>query len=705
MLRTRRSPFTLAAAVALTFALGACGGGGSSLPASGIGSVTQPTTPTQNDNAPAKMVISIPPKSAASSMRNPKYISASTKSMTIGILSNGKTTQVAEADLTPTSPSCAVVSGGATQCTVNFLGAAGSNTFVLTMYDAIGGKGNVLSTGNVNATLTAGTNTTIAVDLDGVPASLSLVLGVASLPVGAASTTSVTVQANDADGNLIIGPGGFASPITLAITGDTYKTLALSSTTVSSPGQLVTLGYDGGSNVGSTITPSASGVTSATAATFGASGASLTLFEYFDTVNNIYGQPSAIAASSNGTAAIMLELEGPSYCCSDAIAIASPSGYQKVFAGDTTDPYNLPAAGSVTVPGATIVHGMAQNLESEEFEAYGGVAVNPTSGLIYYATVFSTTSAPNCSGQNEYSGTLGVLNPTAGTATEKILKGIPGSIHVDTTGNVWFLEYSGQCNGTNLLGSDEFAIGELSSSGTLTETPFSVAGLSAINYPGDMSISPDGSQMYIGADDSTGVYKIATASMSAAVNAAVTNTPDIMTIASAPDGTTAWFSDDEPAENYFYGYIPGSKAFSTTNVSETPFPINTFYSYDMAYADGSFWMAGAENGTGIGRLSGLASGTPVSGYYAMPNPSANAGCCGSNYAGQQLEGISAAGGYVWAADDNYANIDILQYGAPNNGTVTYTSTRRIGTQTVAPFAFKAMQKHRAVNPHPHGRTH
>ena len=101
MLRTRRSPFTLAAAVALTFALGACGGGGSSLPASGIGSVTQPTTPTQNDNAPAKMVISIPPKSAASSMRNPKYISASTKSMTIGILSNGKTTQVAEADLTP----------------------------------------------------------------------------------------------------------------------------------------------------------------------------------------------------------------------------------------------------------------------------------------------------------------------------------------------------------------------------------------------------------------------------------------------------------------------------------------------------------------------------------------------------------------------------------------------------------------------------
>lgn len=202
MLRIRRSSLTLATATLLAVAVSACGGGSgsASLPSIGGAAPSQPA-PSVPEGASAKMVINIPPKSSVSATRNPHYISAGTKSMTIGILSNGKTTQVAEADLTANSPNCSVVTGGVTQCNVSFLGAAGSNTFVLTMYDATGGKGNPLSTGNVNATLVAGQNTTVAVDLDGVPANLSVIVGPATLPVGTASSVAVYVQAKDAAEN------------------------------------------------------------------------------------------------------------------------------------------------------------------------------------------------------------------------------------------------------------------------------------------------------------------------------------------------------------------------------------------------------------------------------------------------------------------------------------------------------------------------
>jgi hypothetical protein len=656
----------------LALAVTACGGGSgsSSLPAAGLGAPSQPA-PSAPSNANAKMVVNIPPKSAASSMRNPKYISVSTKSMTIGILSGGKTTQVAEADLTPTSPNCSVVTGGVTQCNVTFLGATGSNTFVLTMYDATGGKGNVLSIGDVNATLVAGQNTTIAVDLDGVPANLSVIVGAATLPVGTASSTAVYVQATDADGNLIIGPGGFATPISLAVMGDTYNTLALSTTSVTSPGQVVSLAYTGATNVGSQITASMTGLSSASA-TFAGSGASMTYFGFSDSADG-FSEPYTFAVQPlPGTSPTVAVLMQDQVCCwsyTGMIGVANPSGVQKVYSGDVTDPFNMPAPGSLTYTNVSVVHGMSKQLQTWTGEEVSKEIAVTSAGNVYYAGVISTSSdSTNCPGQSETTGTIGLLNPASGALvqSEKLLKGNPMYMQVDPAGNLWFLERSGTCNGSNLLPSG-WALGELSASGTLTESDSGSIGLSSI-WPDSMQLSNDGTSMYVGDDNSGNLVAVTLNSPAIAGTATLTNSsyPYAIAVAPSPDNTVAWAGDFEPGEFYSYGWLNGGTITGTLN--EAQFPTAEFYSAGMTYANNNFWVGSEEYGNGIARISGWASGKPLVTQYPMNFGDDN----------PDVTGIAAGNGYIWAGDDDYGYIIAMQYGVqPTNGTVTL-ATHRIG---------------------------
>lgn len=666
-----------------------------------------PSAPTTSQsNASGKIAITIPSAATLSSRAHRQYISPSTKSTTIALVANGKTTQIAEADLTPTSSGCSATSAG-TQCSVSFIAPTGSDTFLMTLYDQTGGKGNVLATANIAATLSAGAVTSVPVSLDGTPTAATVVLGASELPVGTAGSTSVIVQATDADGNIIVGPGSFSSPLALAITGDAHNTLSLSTSSVTAPGQAITLKYNGGSNVGSKITPSGSGLTG-TSATFAGSGGTDTLFQYNDPSlipgggGYEYFSPEDVAAGPNGTAAAVINGYGYSYTCScypfDGMGIAAmtaAAGVQTMFVGDTSDYYNPPTAGSVTVPGMTVVHGMSTTLNTDEFtDAYDDIAVGST-GLIYYSGELSSNSAPNCSGGSELTGTLGVLNPSARTATEYPLKGYPGAIKIDSAGNVWFIESEGSCSTTgSLLGSDDYAIGELKAgSSTPIETPFSTAGLSAIVYPIDMSITPDGSQMFIADEDSNVIAKIATATLSSPSTVTLTHSLDPYAIATADDGTTLWWSDSFSGYEAYYGYVPGTDAFANSSLSEALFPINDFYSYSLTYADGSFWSGQDEEPAGLGRVS-VSGASPVTSYYPTPTIDEDGG--------QEFYSVSAGGGYVWAADDDYENINAFQYGAQSSGTITYTS-HRIGSFTAPPSKKPALKTgHHAVNPHPHG---
>jgi hypothetical protein len=661
--------------------LSACGGG--PLPASNTGGATSQPASNQG-NATANMVVNVPPKSSGSTMRNRQYISASTKSMTVGILAGSNTTQLAEADLTPTSPNCSVVTGGVTQCNVSFIAPSGTNTFVLTMYDETGGKGNVLSTGDVNAKLTAGQNTTVAVDLDGVPANLSVVLGSATLPVGIATSTALYVQATDADGNLIIGPGGFATPISLAISGDTYNTLALSAISVTSPGQVVSLAYNGGTNVGSTITASTTGVPNASA-TFGGTGASVTYFGFSDPADGfpyIYNyaiQP--LPNTSTPTAAVVMQP-----CCSSAgmIGIANPNGVQAVYAGDVADPFNTPAPGAVSYQNIKVIHGMSQDIvDTNGAEVSKHIAVNAAGDIFYAGAITTSGDSTNCpGGGTETTGTLGLLNPTSGTLvqSEKLLKGYPMYMQLDASGNLWFIESSGACNGSNFFTSG-YALGELTAGGTLSQTDFASTGLAAVN-PVSMQLSNDGSAMYIG-DGNTGNLVKAALSGLTATTATLTISAYPYALAIAPDNTVTWAGGYNPGEYYAYGLLPGSKSFTSANVSEWQFPPAYFDSYGVTYADSSFWFAGNEWASGFVRVSGWTNGTPAVTQYPL--------MFGSD--SPALTGISASDGYIWAADDNYGYIVAMQYGLqPTTGTITMT-TRRIGAaKTVRnphPLTYKA----------------
>jgi hypothetical protein len=634
----------------LAGALTACGGGGgASLPA------TQPTPNTTN--ATAKMVINIPPKSAGSSMRNPHYISASTESMTVGIQANGQTTQLAEADLTPTSANCKAVTGGGTRCNISFVAPSGNNTFVITMYDQTGGKGNVLSTGDINATFTAGQTTTVALDLDGVPANLSVVLGTTTLPVGTANTTSIYVQATDADGNLIVGPGGFSSTISLAISGDTYNTLALSTTSVTAPGHIASLAYNGGTNVLSTITASTAGAANATA-TFSGGGAALTVLPFNVTVNGDSTQayPYTIAAYPDGSGAAAvyyLDVYNPTSTTGEAIGTVSPSGTLQLFAGSSSVFAGL--------SGVTTVAGMSATLEAEsnnahQWQAIDDIAVD-SNKKVYY-------SAQN----NSSCFVLGKFNPASArpTATEIVLQGEAEYPHVDSNGNVWFLEESAPCASSNGSGfASGWGVGELNANGALTERDLGISGIA----PGDMAINPDGSTMFVaeyysgGGTTQSAIAKVNTSTL-AASTLHLTNSLFPAAIAADPSGDAAWFSQNQPDNTDYYGTTTSSFA----SITEAPFPITLFYSFGMTYADASFWVAGTEANTGYGRISNVATGTPLTNYYALPS-------------NQKLCDVSAADGVIWATDCEYGNIDMLHYGAPASGaTATINSVRRLGQQ-------------------------
>jgi hypothetical protein len=661
-----------AAAAALAASLAACSGGGTTIPSAG-GTQTPVVSPK---NATAQMIVKIPAKSAM--LRTPKYISGSTQSMTIGLLSNGKTTPLAEADLTPASPNCSSITGGGTQCTVSVVMAAGQQTFVLSMYDQTGGKGKLLSTGDVAATLVANQATNVPIVLDAVPSSVSLVLGTGTLPVGNNGSTSVILQAKDADGNIIVGPGGFTTPVSLAITGDTYKTLSLSSTSIASPGQAVTLSYNGGTNVGSTITPSL-GSTAGAPATFAGTGAAITELGATISVPSGYNSwmyPSSVAALGNGKVGVLYRAYKQVCCWTTTyaypIAVGSASGLQKYYVGDTTDPFNPSNATSdfAAQSGVTVVKGMSINLlpwtNAEQEHTIAGDA----NGNLYYSATFSSTAAnDNCGGGGGAlnSGVLGVLNTATGTAKEYVLQGVPQIIQTDSNGNVWFVEKSGTCNGSALLSSG-WAIGELKAgSSSPVETDFAnIGGMISNPYPYAMNVTPDGSAMFIGDGNNQVMVKVDTKAMTAA-SIALTNSAYPYGVAASNDGTAYWLTDNSNGSNYYYGYISGSQSFATANLQEALFPAPYFYGYDAVYADGSFWGAGYDD-YGLGRISGLAADKPQAAFYSLMTP---------YYA--EPTTLSAGSGYIWANDDDEYAVLAIQYGQQSNSTETINVVHRIGT--------------------------
>ncbi len=161
--------------------------------------------------------------------------------------------------LASSNSACQVVSGQLS-CAFNLSAPVGTLIYTVTVYNGT----SVIAEGNVSVTTTAGGTVSAPVTLSGTVT--KIVLSVASGIEGVNATYPVTVQAEDTNGNTILGT--YTSPITLSDTDASGQTSIATSGTDSPPagellssGDSATLTYAGGAmSAAATIGASASGV-------------------------------------------------------------------------------------------------------------------------------------------------------------------------------------------------------------------------------------------------------------------------------------------------------------------------------------------------------------------------------------------------------------------------------------------------------------
>jgi len=244
------APARAISALAAAWLLVACSGGSSGgSPAASIPAATQSAAPSPAGDALVTFKINWPASSATASLaKRSRYLPATARSASIA--ANGGVPQYLNS---PTAP-------------LTFSAPTGLDTFVVQSYDEQNGKGNVLSSADLTQTVSGTKANIVSATLNGVIATLNIVLSKTSPPAGAKTTVSVTATGIDADGNTIVGPGDYDRPITLSIVDPAKSgTLSLSKTLLQSPGGAVTMTYSGGSLASASIVASASGVPAASA--------------------------------------------------------------------------------------------------------------------------------------------------------------------------------------------------------------------------------------------------------------------------------------------------------------------------------------------------------------------------------------------------------------------------------------------------------
>ena len=197
------------------------------------------------------------PAATAAHARKPAYVSAATQSATVTVTPSGGSAG------TPTIINCTPMPNP-TSCSGTVIAPPGSETFTVNLYDATNGTGNLLSTGTVTQTIVAYQTNNVSVTFNGVVASLSITLNPSSVTVGTSATIALTANALDADGNIIIGPGGYSdangNPLTVTLNdSDSSGATQLSVTTLTQPTSGITLSYNGAAIANPTISVSASG--------------------------------------------------------------------------------------------------------------------------------------------------------------------------------------------------------------------------------------------------------------------------------------------------------------------------------------------------------------------------------------------------------------------------------------------------------------
>ena len=248
--------YATAAIAALT---AGCGGSAHGvLPQQPVPVASQPAQSAKS--AYVAFEIAIPSaKANSSAKRRLAYVSAATQSATIAVTRSGSGAS------SPTTINCNTAT---LTCSGTIVAPVGSDTFAAHLYTGTNGNGNLLSTGSVTQTIVANQANNVNVTFNGVVASLAI--SIPTITPGTQGSAVVTVNAMDASGNTIVGPGSYVdangNPLTIGLSdSDTSGNSSFSQTNVTQPTNGITLNYTAAFDSNPTTTASASGLTSASA--------------------------------------------------------------------------------------------------------------------------------------------------------------------------------------------------------------------------------------------------------------------------------------------------------------------------------------------------------------------------------------------------------------------------------------------------------
>lgn len=214
------------------------------------GSSTRPFTgnspaPGGNQASTATLPITLVIPAQTTLAKHREDLSPSTESVEIFVYAQGgtqPTTPTATVNVGAGDSGCKSASGGVT-CTIDVTAAIGNDEVTIEAFSGQNGSGTLLSTTTQTENVQA-TNQPVAVTFNGIPATIVLSLEEPVLAAGTAGTATLDVNAFDASGALIAGPGNFSTPLTVS---SDSSAVSLSATTAAAPGTKITVSYGGGS--------------------------------------------------------------------------------------------------------------------------------------------------------------------------------------------------------------------------------------------------------------------------------------------------------------------------------------------------------------------------------------------------------------------------------------------------------------------------
>jgi streptogramin lyase len=580
----------------VTMTLVACGGNNGSVPP------THHVTPTATPTAASTVSPTATPSAAASSAAivqsfsitiaaasstsaiaarhlRPLYVSTNTASIRISVQSvDGVPSSLPPtiAATTPGAPGCSSTAAGLT-CLVSASAVTGKDVFAIATYASANGTGTPLATTKVVATVSRVPAPPIALSLGGVPASLAFVP--ATLPLvndGAIHRYAVTVDAVDASGATIVGASTYASGIALAIANDPTHALSLSTASVTAPGNVVTVTFDGSKSLTeASITATATGASAATLA-----AAPITL------------SPSSLFVYDNQTGGVAATVSQSGFKGTFTAALATPGDGSVAV---TTGPLGSGSATISVIP-KTIFDVTSLEVNNGTYAGMLPVTIAPQPGPYTAFGASHTLGNPSAlvlasNGTlwtaDQLDGSIVSFNPSTGSYATYVVDPNdvgPTSVAFDTAGTLWFAD-GGQIGSFNT---------------TTHHVATYAAGLYSDSNVVSIARGPGGAMWFydarsnntFNADSPTAFGTISTASGSIVEFPTPDNAVSLSMVL-GPDGAL-WFADSNAGAVGRVTSAGAYTSFATTGPISPNFQTNVLSNAP----DGNIWFAGTNQGSG-----------------------------------------------------------------------------------------------------------